>query len=627
MKHSVMVTTLFNGEPADKLKYYFSKENERTMYCDALLPAEASSKYILANHHIDEIVVLGSRSTYDPGDELVPMVLRDGKSFYASDISSLSNYSLLRYRLAEFLDELRIEEQDIRDLLTEEEQAEAIAVIKSFFNEKVRARGNVRFNRLFDAFVQAEELRDELKEYFTAAVPAAVEDETKYSRWIRYYLYSELKETSKYEILEGNRDVTVRFVPADADSESSFAGRIADGLKLVGSGEAGIDEVEMFVCIQSEDADDTRTLMNMIDIIRSMPDSVVKISKILTTSKTSDIFANLIKDETEVYGISELIAGIRAFLRYGKTDMLIDYWNSSGIDNPKVSRLIYAMRNIDIGISLCDISDIERGIGSLRRLIRDEEWEKGTSIIARFFDIIVEGIKQDYGNLIAGDEIEFIDLVKWAYRKGFWQQTLTLIESRAPMDLVKRGIFYYADSEESKEDALKKFGQIYFDLRPHEKYKLRDVDHFFIKTYGRYRVPRTDNNDSHQKQYTNLRISDLDTEDEEIIRAYTSCPDREALRSLLYAYYHLGDVRNSTNHASDDVMEFYDIMQDSDVSARMEMINQAIDFFIYHFDHVANLVSDAEPEVHRLNTAEIASYAKTLIPPKTTRAKSSKTTG
>ena len=45
----------------------------------------------------DEIITIGSKATYDPEDELVPMRLVDGKSFFASDISELSHYSLFRY--------------------------------------------------------------------------------------------------------------------------------------------------------------------------------------------------------------------------------------------------------------------------------------------------------------------------------------------------------------------------------------------------------------------------------------------------------------------------------------------------------------------------------------------------
>ena len=53
----------------------------------------------------------------------------------------------------------------------------------------------------------------------------------------------------------------------------------------------------------------------------------------------------------EEYGISELLAATGAFLSYGKTDLLVQYWNNANLRNPKIERVLYAMRNIDSGIS------------------------------------------------------------------------------------------------------------------------------------------------------------------------------------------------------------------------------------------------------------------------------------
>ena len=116
MKHSIMITSLFGGIASKEIEYYFTEDSEKTQYCDAVLAAEASSKYILAKHHIDEIITLGSKSTFDPGDEMKQTVLREGSSFYSSDINSLSTYSLLRYRLAQYIDEIRIEDQNTRGI-------------------------------------------------------------------------------------------------------------------------------------------------------------------------------------------------------------------------------------------------------------------------------------------------------------------------------------------------------------------------------------------------------------------------------------------------------------------------------------------------------------------------------
>ena len=166
------------------------------------------------------------------------------------------------------------------------------------------------------------------------------------------------------------------------------------------------------------------------------------------------------------------------------------------MENVYIERLLNAMRTIDVGISLCDITDIERGINTLRAIFDEGDFIPSDNLIESYFDIIINGIKDDYGVLVTGDRVNFIDLVKWAYRKGFWQQTLTLIESRAPRDFVHNGIYYYLDSEEDREKVVSIFGEIYYNLRHFEKYKLDAIvliRNFSIDTYDDMR--REKNND------------------------------------------------------------------------------------------------------------------------------------
>ena len=238
-----------------------------------------------------------------------------------------------------------------------------------------------------------------------------------------------------------------------------------------------------------------------MNLIKAMPDANISVAKVITTTKNPEDAVAVISDDTFKFGISDLVSGTRAFLQYGKTDMLLDFWHKSGLENPEIEKLLYAMRNIDYGISLCDVTDIMRGIKSLRDVLKAVEEFKGETFVERFFEMIVSGIKQDYGSLVESDEIVFIDLVKWAYKKGFWQQTLTLIESRAPEDIVDKGFFYYSNSPANTQEVLKVFVQIYYDFKPFEKYKLDDISHYYVKFFGRGRVPHIDDSKAYQMAY------------------------------------------------------------------------------------------------------------------------------
>ena len=611
--YRVMITSLYGGGPKDNVDYYNVKQGERYLYCDAILSAESSCKYILANYKIDEIITLGSKSSYDPGDELVKMVLREGSSFYASDINKLSAYSLLRYRLAQYIEDLRIEEQDIRDLLTEEEQKEAISVIRNSFKRLTQGNENAKFSRFFDMLDMDEELKNE----FTKDVISQLDPEQNrlpvLRKWILNYLYSEMRASSKMEPLDSNSDVLIRFIPTETGGNLSFANMLAESMKeAVDSGKW--KRFELYVCIQSEDADDTYTLMNFMDIIKAMPGNHIKITKVVTSTLQPGEIASEISDSTQLYAVSELLAGIRSFLESGKTDILIKYWNEHRTHNEYIDRLLTAMRNIDVGISLCDISDIERGITSLRRLFKESPYEPGDNIVEQYFGFIIGAIKEDYGKLLKGDTLEMIDLVRWAYRKGFWQQTLTLIESKAPEDFVSKGIYYYCDSEKSKEDAVRVLGEIYYELKPFEKYKLDNLSHYFVKFYGRGRVGRMGSDDEHCQKYVKFRLDDIHTTDRRTLKAFTGCPDEDALGNLLYTYYMLGFVRNSTNHAMGEAGEFGLRKKDTDISERMSMIKLTIEGFIEEYDNVARLMEGTKPDVWRISNDEIRAYARTLKP-------------
>ena len=97
---------------------------------------------------------------------------------------------------------------------------------------------------------------------------------------------------------------------------------------------------------------------------------------------------------------------------------------------------------IDNGISLCDINDIERGIKSIRDLLLSGDSIDGNTPMEQLFAALMDATRKDYGSLLRKGTPEFIDLVRWAYKREFWQQTLTLIESRAPQDFIDKGFYF-----------------------------------------------------------------------------------------------------------------------------------------------------------------------------------------
>ena len=607
MAYKILLTSLYEKDKGSPVNYYFVREGSRLFFCDALTTVEASAKFVLARYEVDEILTIGHKLTFDEGDDGRQIELREGKSFYTSDIRQLSTYSLFRYRIAQYIDELKIEQQDVLDILPEEDQEKARAYVNDFYKSDCF---NGKFNHMFEVLARDSELYDQFLSGIDSIIP--FEDmRPRFLIWILGYLYSELKDSCKMEILSENEDVKVRFIPTSMTESGQLPVDSILQLIDVVIGEHD-EEVELYVALNNDDMTDNYVLMNLLDILDMMHEDRVAVKHIFTTTEATNAIAGEIRDDTPSYGITELTAATRAFLKYGKVDMLVDYWNGSGSHDELIERVIYAMKRIDVGLSLCNIKEMEEGIITLRELFREAEQKPAPEdYFGKLFMVLAEGVRRDYGKLMEGDDIQFIDLVKWGYRKKLYQQTLTLIEARAPHEFINRGIYYYCNSETLKEHVVMLLAEERASKKPHEYWQMQDIDHYFLKNYIRRGGAYNDKEDP-QRTYAKLRAKGLDNEDSKIITAYTACEDREAVENVLYAYYHVGEIRNHINHADDSILETRLMIDEKDDSIRLIKITEAIEYFIKCFDIAAAMTEDKELNVVTITADEVKAFAKRM---------------
>ena len=609
MQHKVMVTTLFSGDNISNKSYYQSLlDNNKAMYCDALMPAEATCKFMLSTVQIDEIIIVGSEAMGPAEDVSKPVALQDSLPAFTASLDGLSRYDLLRYRLTEYMDDIRAESQDIDALISGEEESDILAFIRAFFDKHLPDM-KVKPSRYFHLLAQDKDLLDALHEALRAKLPEA--DYERIRTWVYHYLYLTMKENYKMEFLETNANVHIRFVPVRRSETFSFLKRILSSIDHDETLDAS-DGVDLYLCLQNSEASVTTSIVNFTNLLRVIPDSQIRICKTFTVSSQPDQLVDTISDDTESQSVSALLSGMDAFLKNGKAKGVVEYWNRANVKNPAIDSVVYAMRNIDNGISLCDINDIERGIKSLREILSGKDRTDGGTPMEQLFAVLLDVTRKDYGRLLETDRIQFIELVRWAYRKEFWQQTLTLIESRAPQDFIDNGFYYYCDSEDHREEVTRIFGQIYYDLRPFEKYKLNRLAHYFIKYYNREKANHQKHGREYIQDYARVRVAALDNEVPGELRAYTVCPNRDALEDLLFAYYYVGDVRNQTNHAEETFDGFYCIMPDSDSGERMDLIRQSIDYFLHCYDRVARLSAGKTAKVVEITNEEVTRCADHL---------------
>ena len=262
---------------------------------------------------------------------------------------------------------------------------------------------------------------------------------------------------------------------------------------------------------------------------------------------------------------------------------------------------------------MCNIPEMKDGITRLRKLFADEKFWQESGNYGPMFSTIAECIRDDYGTLLSGEgDISFIDLVKWAYRHQFYQQTLTLIEASAPENLVKSGIFYYCNDESLTDQVIRQFAKQRLELKPYEYYKMDQIDHYFIKTYNRAGTKGLGARDEDpQRVYAKLRIQSVGNTDPSLITGYTACDSMETLKNVLFAYYNIGFVRNKISHADTDaaVTENRLMTSESDESPAMVWMKDGIDYFIDSYEKAMAEVQNKKTNVILITGDEVRKAA------------------
>ena len=607
MPRNILLTTLDVLEKDSTIRYYSAQNEFGHDYCEAMQSMEASTKYILARFPIDEIHVIGEDASGE--DDSKPIRLRDAGDLHPAASETLSAFSLYRARIAQYINELSPEQQVYDALLPEEERAKLIDFIRSF-QEQYSERETKRLNRLFDELACSRQFYEQFISALFTAFPEARADFRRTMKWVKNYLYKQLKPSAKLEILPVNENICARYIPAGMlEKREYWYESILDVDQSVPDEK---DEINLFVSLGNESAVDGHMVLNMLDILISTPGSNVRLNKNYRVCESAGNLTGVIEDNTIVSRTTDLVVAAHAFLNYSKTDMLVNFWENCGEHDERISRLIYAARHVDVGISMCNILEVQEGIRLLRNLFMDERsWTKDGDY-GLLFGLIAGCIQADYGVLLTCDGgIPFIELIKWAYRHQLYQQVLTLIESNAPTNLVNSGIFFYCDDEARKDEVTNLFALQRLEMKPYEYYKMDDIEHYFVKNYDRAGVRLNGSRgEDRTLAYAVLRAQSIENRDPAKICGHTACSSIDTVKNVLYAYYHLGDVRNKISHADSNAMaERRLIVSESDDSYAMLLMKESIEFFIMSYEKAMEEVQNKKPKIVAITADKVRNAA------------------
>ena len=532
-RRSVFLTTVNECKNRLDIKYFISRDvNGDPVFTTGISVAEAGIKTVLSDTRIDEIVALGPKE-YCSSDSEEGIKLSDIKIKNGADISAMSEYEFFCYRIVEYLNQVDFEMIDIDELVSEDVKKTLSEKVDTF--RKAHSLGTPK--GLFLEICSDKELESAFRD---EVLTGLTEDESK---WVCHQLYTQMDAYYKIHVGSTNRDAIIRYLPIDLSGELRV-----DDITKVARSVLGDDDhkVDLYMDMQGMGSINGNTLISTFLMTNKRTGYTCKIKGLISSGKKPSAVSGRVLDLRKSYDITKLMSGIDLFLEYGKDAQLKEFWSSLNVIDPNAERLFNAMDCIDEGVSLCIVDLISYGINIIRSLVKKLK-DKHTDNI--YLEIILNAIKADYGSLLEGDELSVPELLKWCLRKGFYQQLLTIIESKVPYDIVKRGIYYYARDSKDIDAFRQELNVMYWNQLPTMRWSYNDIEHYFIKFYGRHVVDFRQSKDAVARDYAKLRVDALHGKVEGIVPAFSYLKDDALLYELLLSYYKIGNLRNAVNHA------------------------------------------------------------------------------
>lgn len=385
--------------------------------------------------------------------------------------------------------------------------------------------------------------------------------ETNYAK---YYLYDCLSSDYKLQAVTSEKTITLEFVPLKTNRN----GKEEENLTGIVNAILTDGKEDLYIDMQGGSRTDGYVRNAVLSILNNEDSRKIEVRRIVATDFSPLNFVNPIVDETKRYQITDLVSGMNAFIQYGRADLIEKYVKEADIRDERTIQLVNQMVLIDHSLSVCNIDDLFRSINGLRDIFNQEDSQKENMI----FEILEEGIRSDYRELLESKDGDYVSLARWALRKNFIQQAMTIIEAKMPEELISRGILYYAKNDEDIRNTQKIMNQ----LRSNNKndHNLKDVNRFFIKYYflcnhKEQTYQYIPNYTGHYSSLEKKKVSqdaairylyENDGKCRGCFHVYTKMDSiNEAIR-IRKQYLRFASARNELNHASVDMNRLCDCL-------------------------------------------------------------------
>lgn len=139
-----------------------------------------------------------------------------------------------------------------------------------------------------------------------------------------------------------------------------------------------------------------------------------------------------IMNVTELFRIFDFVSAMNEFMNFGQSRSMKAYVNQLSREanqNEFYMEISNGIEKISDALLLCRVNEFERALDSMQQTIGKLNYD---NTVNDYLDIFISNIKSDYGILLQKEKRNLPEEVLWAFKKGFYQQCLAIIESKTP---------------------------------------------------------------------------------------------------------------------------------------------------------------------------------------------------
>lgn len=206
--------------------------------------------------------------------------------------------------------------------------------------------------------------------------------------------------------------------------------------------------------------------MVLSQIIQLLQHDGMQVERILYSDYQREAaIPNRLFNLTSFTSLSRLISGADAFVRYGSSLTLEEYFDydyesdagrSTELSEP-LRKLLHAMHRYSDVMQICQVNEIKNVLVDLKRAL--DEFSQHTiveeSLKERAFSLMLDTIQSAYEDILRYAEGEeaalYYEMIRWCLKNGFTQQAMTLYVEWMPVYLEEKRVFYPAWREVMEE--------------------------------------------------------------------------------------------------------------------------------------------------------------------------------